>query len=192
MGNDACTCTKVQANTLQVGCCSHWLTLGCAHCMDAMEETKAGALDGVQEVLRVSVVGPSAVLPCRATPDAAGYDLSSAEDAVVPPRGRKLISTGLKVSPPPGCFCQVVSRSGLAVRHHIDVGAGIIDADYQGVVHVLLINHSDGPFDVKQGDRVAQLIVQRIATPAVQEVLETDLVSAATVRGALGFGSTGV
>jgi dUTP pyrophosphatase len=72
------------------------------------------------------------------------------------------------------------------------VGAGIIDADYQGVVHVLLINHSDGPFDVKQGDRVAQLIVQRIATPAVQEVLETDLVSAATVRGALGFGSTGV
>jgi dUTP pyrophosphatase len=79
-------------------------------------------------------------------------------------------------------------RSGLAVKHHIDVGAGVIDADYRGNVGVVLFNHADTDFSVSAGDRVAQLILEKIITPDVVEVDDLD----ATVRGAGGYGSTGV
>jgi deoxyuridine 5'-triphosphate nucleotidohydrolase len=78
-------------------------------------------------------------------------------------------------------------RSGLAWKHFIDTGAGVIDADYRGEVKVLLFNHEDSDFAVKQGDRVAQLIIERIATP---EIVVTDDLDASE-RGAGGFGSTG-
>ena len=90
--------------------------------------------------------------------------------------------------PPPGCYCQVAGRSGLAVKG-IDVGAGVIDPDYRGVVHVLLCNRGESAFHVRRGDRMAQLIVHRVATPAVREA---DLALAHTARGAAGFGSTGL
>lgn len=79
-------------------------------------------------------------------------------------------------------------RSGLTWKHSIDVGAGVIDADYRGPVGVILFNHSDVDFEVKVGDRVAQLIIEKIITPEVSEVLDLD----STVRGEGGFGSTGV
>lgn len=79
-------------------------------------------------------------------------------------------------------------RSGLAWKNSIDVGAGVIDADYRGPVGVILYNHSDIDFEVKPGDRIAQLILERIITPQVVEVEDLD----PTVRGAGGFGSTGV
>nr|KAJ0205231.1 hypothetical protein LSAT_V11C500238990 [Lactuca sativa] len=79
-------------------------------------------------------------------------------------------------------------RSGLAWKHSIDVGAGVIDADYRGPVGVILFNHSDNDFEVKTGDRIAQLIIQKIIVPEVMEVDDLD----STVRGAGGFGSTGV
>lgn len=73
-------------------------------------------------------------------------------------------------------------------KHAIDVGAGVVDADYRGPVGVLLFNHSDLDFQVKAGDRIAQLIIERIMTPEVVEVLDLD----STARGEGGFGSTGV
>lgn len=79
-------------------------------------------------------------------------------------------------------------RSGLAWKHSIDVLAGVIDADYRGPVGIILFNHSDADFEVKAGDRVAQLIIEVIMTPEVVEVEDLD----STVRGAGGFGSTGV
>ena len=79
-------------------------------------------------------------------------------------------------------------RSGLALKHSIDVGAGVIDADYRGPVGVILFNHSDADFAVKPGGRIAQMIIEVIATPEVAEVEDLD----ATVRGEGGFGSTGV
>ncbi|KAK2980663.1 hypothetical protein RJ640_011471 [Escallonia rubra] len=79
-------------------------------------------------------------------------------------------------------------RLGLASKHGIDVGAGVIDADYRGPVGVILFNHSDADFEVKVGDRIAQLIIQKIVTPEVTEVDDLD----STVRGINGFGSTGV
>jgi deoxyuridine 5'-triphosphate nucleotidohydrolase len=77
--------------------------------------------------------------------------------------------------------------SGLASKHFIDTGAGVIDADYRGQVKILLFNHSEKEFEVKEGDRVAQLVLERIYTPDVVEVEELE----ESVRGAGGFGSTG-
>lgn len=79
-------------------------------------------------------------------------------------------------------------RSGLALKHAIDVGAGVIDADYRGPVGVILFNHSDVDFEVKAGDRIAQMILEKIITPEVMEVKDLD----STLRGEAGFGSTGV
>lgn len=79
-------------------------------------------------------------------------------------------------------------RSGLAWKNHIDVGAGVIDADYRGNVGVILFNHGEDEFKVTKGDRVAQLILEKIITPPVVEVEDLD----ATERGAGGYGSTGV
>lgn len=82
---------------------------------------------------------------------------------------------------------RIAPRSGLASKHFIDTGAGVIDADYRGPVKVLLFNHAETEYNVQEGDRVAQLIVERIVTPEVLEVQELE----ETVRGAGGFGSTG-
>ena len=128
-------------------------------------------------------------MPTRGSPLAAGLDLHSAYDGTVPARGKALLKTDLAIAVPPGTYGRVAPRSGLAWKHSIDVGAGVIDADYRGNVGVILFNLSDEPFVVKAGDRVAQLILERIVEPeGVVEVAELD----ETVRGGGGFGSTGV
>ena len=88
------------------------------------------------------------------------------------------------------CFiaCDVAPRSGLAHKHFIDVGAGVIDFDYRGNVGVILFNHSDVDFEVKRGDRIAQLVLERISMASAIEVEDLD----ETVRGSGGYGSTGV
>lgn len=137
---------------------------------------------------KVKKLSENAVLPSRGSPFAAGYDLSSAVETKVPARGKALVATDLSIAVPPGTYARVAPRSGLAWKHSIDVGAGVIDADYRGSVGVILFNHSDVDFEVKVGDRIAQLIIEKIITPDVLEVEDLD----ATVRGAGGFGSTGV
>ncbi|GAB4852544.1 hypothetical protein Ancab_040548 [Ancistrocladus abbreviatus] len=138
--------------------------------------------------LRVKKLSDNAVLPSRASPLSAGYDLSSAIETKVPARGKALVATDLSFSIPEGTYARIAPRSGLTWKHSIDVGAGVIDADYRGPVGVILFNHSDVDFEVKAGDRIAQLIIERIMTPDVVEVEELD----STVRGAGGFGSTGI
>lgn len=86
-----------------------------------------------------------------------------------------------------GCYGRIAPRSGLAWKNHIDVGAGVIDEDYRGNIGVVLFNHSNEDFKVIKGDRIAQLICQRIEYPVLQEVTNLDNTS----RGAGGFGSTG-
>ncbi|KAJ6739563.1 DEOXYURIDINE 5'-TRIPHOSPHATE NUCLEOTIDOHYDROLASE [Salix koriyanagi] len=139
-------------------------------------------------LLRVKRLSENAVLPSRGSRLSAGYDLSSASVAKVPARGKALIPTDLSIAIPEGTYARVAPRSGLTWKHSIDVGAGVIDADYRGPVGVILFNHSDVDFEIKVGDRIAQLIVEKIVTPDVMEVEDLD----ATVRGAGGFGSTGV
>jgi dUTP pyrophosphatase len=130
-------------------------------------------------------------LPKRQTTLAAGYDLYSAEDSVIIPGGdRTLVSTGLHISIPSGYYGRIAPRSGLAVKHGIGVGAGVVDEDYRGEVKILLFNHSKETFVVRFGDRIAQLILEKIATP---DIVEVDNLGAldSTERGYGGFGSTG-
>ncbi|KAF8401051.1 hypothetical protein HHK36_014354 [Tetracentron sinense] len=151
--------------------------------------------NGVSEVsqnvlpfLRVKKLSEKAVLPSRASPLSAGYDLSSATETKVPVRGKVLVPTDLSIGIPEGTYARIAPRSGLAWKHSIDVGAGVIDADYRGPVGVILFNHSDVDFEVKLGDRIAQLIIEKIIMPEVLEIENLD----STVRGIGGFGSTGV
>jgi len=135
---------------------------------------------------------PLASIPSRADEGAAGYDLSAAIDAdvIIPPHSQAMISTGLKLEFPNDHYARVAPRSGLAYKNSIDVLAGVVDHSYKGVVQVILYNHGIEPFVVKQGNRIAQLIFERISTPSLIEVSsESDLTS--TSRGSNGFGSTG-
>ena len=139
------------------------------------------------DLLRVKKISEHATLPVRGSDGAAGYDLASAYDYVVPARGKELVKTDLSIAIPKDTYARIAPRSGLAWKHFIDTGAGVVDYDYRGNVGVILFNHGEKDFEVKKGDRVAQLILERITTPEVAEVEDLD----ATDRGAGGFGSTG-
>ncbi len=138
--------------------------------------------------LYVKRLSSSATLPIRGSAGAAGYDLSSASDSVVPARGKALIPTDLSICVPSGTYGRIAPRSGLAWKNSIDVGAGVIDEDYRGPVGIILFNHSDLDFNIKKGDRIAQLILEKIQIAPVKEVADLD----ETKRGSDGFGSTGL
>jgi dUTP pyrophosphatase len=128
-------------------------------------------------------------LPDYATAGASGMDVLAAEQVVIPAGGRHAVGTGLAVAVPHGYEIQVRPRSGLALRHGITVPntPGTIDCDYRGELKVILINHGAQPFEVRRGDRVAQLVLAPVARASWLKVDELE----ATVRGAGGFGSTG-
>lgn len=137
--------------------------------------------------LQVKLLSPTAKPPTRGSAFAAGYDLYASAPATLRSKSRGIVSTSISIAVPAGTYGRIAPRSGLAAKHGIDTGAGVIDADYRGEVKVLLFNLGDEDFEIKEGDRVAQLILERIVTPDVEvvEVLEE------SVRGAGGFGSTG-
>lgn len=133
---------------------------------------------------------PNASIPTRATVGAAGYDLSACVQCVVPSHGQVMVSTGLSLQMSmTDCYARVAPRSGLAAKHSIDVLAGVIDEDYRGVIQVILYNHGNRDFVINIGDRIAQLIFERIYTPEAIEGTVEDATS--SVRGEGGFGSTG-
>jgi len=128
-------------------------------------------------------------LPERAHPGDAGLDLFAAGDVDIPAGEARLVGTGLAIELPPGTEGQVRPRSGLALRHAVTVlnAPGTIDAGYRGEVGVVLVNHGRQAFRVRQGMKVAQLVV----TPVVEvEVVEAQALPE-TSRGGRGFGSTG-
>ncbi|KAF1814023.1 dUTP diphosphatase [Eremomyces bilateralis CBS 781.70] len=137
--------------------------------------------------LQVQLLSDKARAPTRGSAFAAGYDIYGAQNSIIPARGKAIIETDIAIAVPAGTYGRVAPRSGLAVKHSIDVGAGVIDADYRGPLKILLFNFSDVDFEVKEGDRLAQLVVERIVTPEVVVVGELEK----TVRGVGGFGSTG-
>ena len=131
-------------------------------------------------------------LPQYESSGAAGMDLRAFIDReiTIAPLGRAKIPTGLFVEIPQGCEAQVRPRSGLAARSGVTVlnAPGTIDSDYRGEVEVILINLGAEPFTVKNGDRIAQMVIAPVLRAAVEE---TDALSE-TERGTGGFGSTGV
>lgn len=141
----------------------------------------------VEVPLKVKKLSPNATLPVRASIGAAGYDLFSAEDCTIEPRTRKVVKTDLSMAIPARHYGRVAPRSGLSFKFGIDIAAGVIDSDYRGPLGIVMVNNGTNAFEVKAGDRVAQLLLERVSTPEVEEVEELD----DTVRGTSGFGSTG-
>jgi dUTP pyrophosphatase len=132
---------------------------------------------------------PDAIIPSKATAGSIGLDLCSVESYVIAPLQRAVISTGLTVKLPDGVYGRVAPRSGLAVKHGIDVGAGVIDPDYTGEIRIVLFNHDTKvPYVIRPGYRVAQLILEQAFIPS--DVY--DATSVYVERGDAGFGSTGV
>ncbi len=119
----------------------------------------------------------------------AGMDLYSAEDHVLKPGERKVFSTGIKLAIPKGYEVHIRPRSGLAIKYGVTVlnTPGTIDHQYRGMVGVILINHGNKPFEVKKGERLAQMVLNKFENFELKEVEELS----ETERGEGGFGSTG-
>lgn len=139
--------------------------------------------------MEVFIVGEESQLPEFAHPDDAGCDLRSDVDDVLWPGESKLISTGIRIGLPSDMAAFVHPRSGLALKNGITVlnAPGTIDAGYTGVIGVIMFNTSSEPFFINRGDRIAQLVFQKIERPTFAHVTDLDN----TTRGNGGFGSTG-
>lgn len=152
---------------------------------------------------KVKRLSATAKLPVRSSQEAAGYDLtaclldeqnqdrteiSSDGQITLLPGERALIPTGLAFTTPEGTYGRIGPRSGLAYKHGLDTLAGIVDRDYTSEAGVILINLGQEPFTVEHGMRIAQLVLEKIETPDVEEVDTLD----DTQRGQGGFGSTGL
>lgn len=133
---------------------------------------------------------PELPLPAYARPGDAGLDLRAAEPVTLAPGARALVRTGLALALPEGYAALVLPRSGLALRHGVAVlnSPGLIDAGYRGEVKVLLVNHDHAtPVTLARGDRIAQLVIQRVEHAVLEEVGALP----PSARGTGGFGSTG-
>ncbi|GMG18847.1 unnamed protein product [Ambrosiozyma monospora] len=144
-----------------------------------------------QPQLKVFLRSSKAKAPTKGSKQAAGYDLYSSEKTMIPAKGQGLVSTDLSVIVPDGTYGRVAPRSGLAVKNGISTGAGVVDADYRGEVKVVLFNHSDKDFEVDVGDRIAQLVLEKIVHAEVESLSLEQWESETTERGSGGFGSTG-
>src|SRR4029077_12141892 len=140
--------------------------------------------------LMVKLLSKHARLPTKESNDAAGYDLYCSDDQVIPEHSRQLVDTNIAIAIPhttngSPLYARIAPRSGLSLKG-LDIGAGVIDSDYRGPIKVLVINNSDQPYEIKQGQRFAQLILECIDNPTCIQVNELPT----TERGTKGFGST--
>jgi len=136
--------------------------------------------------LQIKLNFEDVMIPRRGSPDAAGYDLYSYEDAEIPPGKTRLFDTGISFQVPIGTYGRIAPRSGLSKKGLL-VNAGVIDRDYTGPVKIMLHNLSNDTYEIKKNDRIAQLILEKIETPDITLVDNLDN----TERGSCGFGSTG-
>jgi dUTP pyrophosphatase len=146
-------------------------------------------VSGSVDVL-VTRLDPELPLPAYEHPGDAGLDLRSRVDLTLAPGERTMVPTGIAIALPPGHVALVCARSGLAVRHGVGLvnSPGVVDAGYRGEISVILINHDPvASVSISRGDRVAQLLVQRVEQAALIEVAELPQ----SHRGEGGFGSTG-
>ena len=138
-------------------------------------------------MLRVKLTHQNAKLPTRRYPSDAGLDIFAVEHATLRPGVHAVLPTGLHIEIPDGYVGQIWPRSGLAANHGIDTLAGVVDAPYRGEIKVSIINHGHEDLEIKPGDRIAQLIIQRCELWECVQVGELS----DTERGGNGFGSTG-
>ena len=162
-------------------------TLALAHVVKELGLGFWQRVAGSEPKLKVSLLSPEAVLPCRSSEDAAGLDVSSVVSFVLQPGESRLVPTGVAIQCPPGTYGRLASRSSLAARN-IHVGGGVVDPDYRGELRVILRNAGTEPAVFETGHRIAQLIMEKFekVKPCQVESLPT------SGRGIGGFGSTGI
>lgn len=137
---------------------------------------------------KVTKLHDNARLPVRASRNAAGYDVYSSEDVVIPPRSRAAVPLGIALEiTDPEHYVRIAPRSGLALNK-VDVAAGVVDADFRGMLKVILVNHDDVPKVFSAGSKIAQLIFEKVSFPTMTWANELST----TERGDGGFGSTGL
>ena len=140
--------------------------------------------------LYVSLVSENAKIATRATSGSAGLDTYASEGVCIPAGGSGLVSAGISIEMPAGVYARIAPRSGLAVKNRIAVGGGVIDPDYDGEVKVILFNHGDEDFIVRPGDRIAQIVLERVML--IDASIVPRKTRRGTDRGSAGFGSTGI
>ena len=129
----------------------------------------------------------TAYMPTHATPKSVALDLYSPTSVLISAHSKILLDTGIAFQIPMGYYGWIASRSGLAIHHHIHVGARVVDPDYTGSAHMLLINLSSQDHVVEKNHHIAQMILEKVAYPVLCEVPQM----LSTEHGANGFGSTG-
>ena len=129
----------------------------------------------------------TACMPTHATPKSVGLDLYNPTNVLIPAHNKILIDMGIAFQIPMGYYGQIAPRSCLAIHHHIYVGAGVVDPDYTGSIHVLLMNLSSQDHVIEKNYHIAQMILEKVAYPVICEVPQM----LSTECGANGFGSTG-
>ena len=136
----------------------------------------------------------SSLMPSRSNDGDAGADLHASTSLILEAGESRLVPTGIQIAIPFGYVGLVHPRSGLALKHGITVlnTPGTIDHGYQGEVGVILYNTSEDPFEIKQGDRIAQLVIQKVELSTFVPLSEEEYYNVKTERGSGGFGSTGV
>ena len=138
------------------------------------------------ENIRVHRLSKEAKIPTRGSTYAAGHDLYSTDTITIPAQGQALVGTGIALGLPQGTYARLAPRSGLALKHAISIGAGVIDADYTGEIKVLMVNQKKADYKVTNNDRIAPMIIERIDDRELQEVQ----CLANTERAGSGFGSS--
>lgn len=140
--------------------------------------------------IKIEQVDKTLPLPNFATKGSVAVDLHSAESLTLNPQDFRMVSTGIKIAIPEGYEGQVRPRSGLAVKHGISIvnTPGTVDSDYRGIIYIILINHGANYFHIKKGDRIAQLVVNKV------EIFDWEITDELdeTKRGEQGLGHTGV
>ncbi|UYC36391.1 polyprotein [Black pepper virus B] len=147
------------------------------------EDTVLVLWDDIQ--VRVQKLTPTAKIPEKSTPGSAGYDLRADHAATIQPRERKIINTGICIDIPGGVYGRIAPRSGMAMRG-IDVAGGVIDSDYYGAIKVILVNNKGFYDKIEKGERIAQIIFEKILNPTLIE----GNITSTPARGEQGFGST--
>ena len=140
------------------------------------------------DILEYKLLVNTATAPTRGTPNSAGIDLYSATSILIPAKTHKLISTGVQLKFPANCYGRIAPRSGLAVKHALHVGAGVIDPDYCGEIKILLFNFDNTDYFVHKKQKIAQVICERFCAPIIAKANNDFPV---TERADNGFGSTG-
>jgi dUTP pyrophosphatase len=138
--------------------------------------------------IKIKKLDSDAKTPSYAHPGDAGLDIFSNENSILKPNHRKAISTGISVELPKGYVGLVWDKSGIAIKSGIKTMAGVMDASYRGEYHIVLVNLSSKNYEIKKGEKIAQLLIQKVENAQIEIVEELS----SSKRGKKGFGSTGL